>query len=125
MNISESHKQITQLLELTKYGMSLICLLMTAHCGILFLGYDAFIVHVLFVVFVMMTGLRLSKIYKLCWVHRISIVYSMAVVFCITCRRHDIFDHLGIDVQTSRGVMFFLGLIMCALNIWKLTTKKN
>ena len=125
MEQTNIHKTLSQLRRLTKYGMSCICLLMTLHCGLLYFGYDAFTVHLLFWFFVMLMGLKLSQIFGLCWVHKLSVIYSMSVIFCIALRTRHIFDLVGIELKTARLIMFLIGIIMCGLNIWKTTDNSS
>lgn len=119
------HSILQQLRLLTKYGMTGMLLLMTAHCALLYYGYDSFVVHLLFVAFVMLTALSLSRIFRLCWIHKLSIIYSMSVIMCVVMRRHNMFDTLGIDLHIARGVMFHVGILIIILTIWNLLNKKN
>lgn len=123
MNNRDLHSTIKQLQTITKYGMSFICLLMTLHCGLLYFGYDAYFIHVTFPTFIMLIELKLSSIFRLCWTHKIAVIYSTLVIACMIMRRNGVFTTMGWNIQAARYTMFILGIIVCTLNIWKATNK--
>lgn len=100
-----------------------MCVLMTVHCAQLFLGYESLAVHAMFISFLLLLGLKLSQIFNLCFIHKLSVIYSLSVIMCTIARRCGIFELLGIDLHTARGVMFVVGIIICMLNLWRITNK--
>lgn len=123
MEIKDLYKTLQRLKIVTKHGMTSICVLMTAHCGMLFFGYDFIFVHILFWLYIACMGIQLSKVFNLCWVHRLSVVYSMSVIMCVLFQRYGMFEKAGIDIHIFRGIMFALGIIVVCLNIWKMNLK--
>lgn len=126
MNNKKIHKTLQELKIITKYGITGMCLLMTIHCGLLYLGYEIFLVHFSFIAFLCLLGIKLSSIFNLCWVHKINVVYSLSIIICTLMRRIHAFESFGIGINRARVVMFAIGCVIILLNVWKLIkSKKN
>lgn len=119
MNFNDLHHKTEQLRALAKYGISGVAFLATLHCGMLCFGYDVVYVHIAFCIFAMTLGIALSRVFDLCIIHKISVVYIVMVLLCIVMRRHDVFSKLGICLHSARAVMFVIGLIVTVCNITK------
>lgn len=122
--MSNLHTTLRNLQIITKHGVTAFAMLGVVHCGLLYFGYDLFIIHAIACLFFLMLGVSLSQVFGLCWVHKLCVVYACSVLLCIVMRRHNVFDKLNIDITAARGVMFFLGLFLTGLVIWR-TCKKN
>ena len=117
--VQQLRRKLHCLKRMTKYGIFILLLLCVGHCGLLHFGYDLFSVHALFCLFALMLGLTLSKLFGLCWLHRMYVIYISLVLFSVVMRRHDMFEALGIDIHLARGVMFWLGIILVIVTVWK------
>lgn len=118
MDRKEISSKLQQLKLFTIHGMTTMCVLMTAHCGLKFFGIDSYILHLLFWAYVMIMGLLLSRIFNLCWVHKLSVLYTMSVIFYTMIERRFITSEaLAMNIK---GAMFVIGLIVIGLNAWKM-----
>lgn len=119
------HAILKQLKIITKYGVGLICLLMTTHCGLVYFGHDVLWFNAFFPVFLTLLGLKLSSTFGLCWVHKLSVVYTTTVLLCVIMRHYGAFARMGLDIHITRVILFITGLTLCTLNVWKLTDKNS
>lgn len=118
MDRKDISRKLQRLKLFTIHGMTTMCVLMTAHCGLRFFGIDSFFLHIMFWAYVMIMGLLLSRIFNLCWVHKLSVVYTMGVIFYTMFeRRMELPQILALHIK---GAMFVMGLIVIGLNIWKM-----
>ena len=76
-------------------------------------------------IFALALGLRLtlSKVFGLCWVHRLCIIYIFLISFCVATLRHNIFNILGVDIKLIEGLLFGMGMLLIPLTLWKLKNK--
>lgn len=125
MNYNDLHKKTEQLRVLVKYGISGIAIIATAHCGMLCFGLDVVYIHVAFCLFALVLGISLSRVFNLCLVHKVSVVYVVSVLTCIVMRRHGLFEKAGISLHAARCVMFAIGVIISICNIWKIKNNGN
>lgn len=120
MNINDLRHKAEQLRTLVKYGISGIAFIATLHCGMLCFGYDVLYVHLFFCIFAMALGIALSRMFDMCFVHKASVIYIVAVLSCIVLRRHNVFRNADV-LHYSRGIMFVIGIIISFCNLWKMT----
>lgn len=122
-DINEIRRTYQLLKQLVKYGVTILTIMCTAHCGLLVLGYDLIGIHILLCAFLFVLGLCLSKLFGLCWAHKLCVVYTCTVVLCIVFKRHDIFFSLDINLDTIRVIMYAIGLFVIGAIIWKAQEK--
>ena len=118
-NIKETHQTYQLLRQLVKYGMVAIAILCTMHCGLLLMGYDLLVVHITLCSFLFLLGLYLSRLFRLCWVHKACVIYAYLIVLCIALKRYGVFENLEIDISTARMAMLFVGLAIISFLLWK------
>jgi hypothetical protein len=118
-NIREMHQTYQLLRQLVKYGMAAIAVLCTIHCGLLLMDYDLLVVHIALCSFLFLLGLYLSRLFRLCWVHKACVIYAYLVVLCIVLKRYGVFGNLEIDISTARITMLFVGLTIISFLLWK------
>lgn len=118
--IKQLRNKLHCLRRITKYGIFAFLILCVGHCGLLYFGYDLFGIHALFCLFALILGLTLSKMFGLCLLHRMYVVYVSLVLFSAVMRRHNMFSILGIDIHMARGIMFLFGVMLIIATIWRM-----
>ncbi len=122
-DIKEAHQVFQLLRTLVKYGITATTVLCTVHSGLLAMGHDILLVHLLLCGFLLAIGLCLSCFFRLCWVHKACVVYTCSVLVCIVLKRHGILSAWDISVDLMRGVMCVLGTVVLTMVIWKIQGK--
>lgn len=122
-NIKEIKRTLTLLRKITKYGIFLLSFLCTIYCGMIYLGLNLVGIHWLLFSFALVLRLMLSKIFGLCWVHRVCIGYIFAVSLCVSLLNHEKVSVLGLDAQSIHGINFVTGLLLIPLILWKAKNK--
>lgn len=123
INIKDIRSTLTLLRRITKYGVFLLSLMCIIYCGLMYFGYDYFGIHLALFGFALGLRLTLSKVFGLCWVHRLCIIYIFLISFCVATLRHNIFNILGVDIKLIEGLLFGVGLLLIPLTFWKLKNK--
>ena len=122
-DVKEIRRAYQLLRQLVKYGITILTVMCTVHCGLLTLGYDLIGIHILLCSFLFALGLCLSKLFGLCWAHKLCVVYTCTVVLFIVFKRHDIFFNLNISLDMARGAMYAIGIFVISAIIWKAQEK--
>lgn len=122
-NIKEIKRTLTLLSKITKYGIFLLSFLCTIYCGMIYLGLNLFGIHLLLFGFALVLRLTLSKVFNLCWIHKLCVVYVFLVSLCIASSRYDFVMLYGFDVKMLQGIMFAVGVILFLLLLWKAKDK--
>lgn len=98
-----------------KYGLSFFVALLMLHCLCLYQGCNVAIIHIIMVLFALVLGLLLSRLFNMCWVHRLSVMYICGVLMCVALRPFGVF---GEHLQEHRLAAFIAGMAQCGLIIW-------
>lgn len=122
-NTKEIKRTLTRLSKITKYGIFLLSFLCTIYCGMIYLGLNLFGIHLLLFGFALILRLTLSKVFGLCWVHRVCIGYIFAVSLCVSLLNHESIAFLGLNAQHIHGIVFVVGLLLIPLILWKAKDK--
>ena len=123
VNIKDIRSTLTLLRRIIKYGVFLLSLMCIIYCGLMYFGYDYFGIHLALFGFALGLRLTLSKVFGLCWVHRLCIIYIFLISFCVATLRHNIFNILGVDIKLIEGLLFGMGILLIPLTFWKLKNK--
>ena len=123
VNIKDMCSTLTLLRRIIKYGVFLLSLMCIIYCGLMYFEYDYFGIHLALFGFALGLRLTLSKVFGLCWVHRLCIIYIFLISFCVATLRHNIFNILGVDIKLIEGLLFGIGLLLIPLTFWKLKNK--
>ena len=128
--MTDIRKTLTLLKNINKYGifaLTLICIIYLS--PLLFVTTPILIISpvsictILDVAGSLNLRLTLSKVFGLCWVHRLCIIYIFLISFCVATLRHNIFNILGVDIKLIEGLLFGIGLLLIPLTFWKLKNK--
>lgn len=118
-DVKEIRRAYYLLKQLVKYGITLLAIMCTVHCGLLIIGHDLMSIHILLCAFLLILGLCLSHLFGLCWAHKLCVVYTCTVILCIVFKRYDVFFNLDISLEMSRTIMHSIGLFVIGAIIWK------
>lgn len=121
--IRSVHRTYQLLRRLVKYGITALTLVCAIHSGLLTIGHDLLTIHLILCSFLYVVGICLSQLFGLCWVHKACVVYICTTALFIVLNRHDMFAVLGVDVRIVRGIMWFVGLYIAILVLWKMQDK--
>lgn len=121
--MNDIRKTLNLLKNINKYGIFTLTLICIIYCGLMYFGYDYFGIHLALFGFALGLRLTLSKVFGLCWVHRLCIIYIFLISFCIATLRHNIFNILEVDIKLIEGLLFGIGLLLIPLTLWKLKNK--
>lgn len=123
---STTYKRFMQLKMITKYGIFSLAFLSLSYCILyFFLGVEVKRTYILYFLFAMLLRVVLSRAFGLCWIHRACIIYNFLVSISIVTDNETILQLTGFTFHQMMGTFSFIGLILFALVIWKVTIKKN
>lgn len=95
-----------------KYVPIIGTILMTLHVAALLLGYKLFIFELSVLTIVTLMVILWSKVFKFCLIHRLSSLYTIAVLWCCYIERYIGF---GKYLQILRVIFLYLGIILLIL----------
>jgi len=121
--INDIRRTLDLLRNITKYGVFGLTASCIVYCGLMYFNYDLFDIHLLIFGFALVLRLTLSKVFNLCWVHKLCIVYVFLVSLCVATLRHNIVELMGMDIKTIQLIMFVFGLSLIPLVVSKLKNK--
>lgn len=121
--INDIRKTLTLLRRITKYGVFGLTAACIIYCGLMYLGYDIFGIHLLVFGFALALRLTLSKVFNLCWVHKICVIYVFLVSLCVATLRHNIIEIMGMNIKQIQLIMFLFGISLVPLVLIKLKDK--
>lgn len=121
--IRDIHRTYQLLRRLVKYGITMLTVLCAVHSGLLTVGHDLLGIHLLLCSFLYVLGICLSQLFGLCWVHKACVLYICTTVLFIVLNRHSMFPVMNVDIRAARGVMYFVGLYIAILVLWKIRDK--
>ena len=121
--INDIRRTLDLLRNITKYGVFGLTAACIAYCGLMYFNYDLFGIHLLIFGFALVLRLTLSKVFNLCWVHKLCIIYVFLVSLCVATLRHNIVELMGMDIKTIQLIMFVFGLSLIPLVASKLKNK--
>lgn len=122
-NFSDTRRTLKLLRTITKHGIFLLSALCAIYCGLMFFGIDVFGIHLILFGFALVLRLTLSKVFNLCWIHKLCVVYVFLVSLCMASSRCDSVMLYGFDVKILQGIMFAVGVILFLLLLWKAKDK--
>lgn len=106
---------VNKVKKLIKQGIFVLVCVLTLHSGLLIFNYDLIIIHILSCFYALWLGLSLSKLFGLCFTHKLSIVFVFLMLMCIVLNRFNIF---GNYLLLARILMFLFGLFCIGLLIY-------
>lgn len=124
INIKSIRSTLTLLRRITKYGIFLLSLICILYCGLMYFGYDYFGIHLVLFGFALTLRFTLSKIFGLCWVHKLCIIYIFLVSLCIATLSHNIVVIAKLNIKDVEFVLFILGLLLIIPIINKIKDNK-
>lgn len=113
---------LEKLREASTIGIFGMMVLGVIHCGFLVFGYDLFLVHVFACVYALVLGIRLSRLFGMCFTHRCMVYYIFGVLMCIVMNRYGYFCGY---VHEARVAMFTIGLILLFRIVWGTFFRKS
>lgn len=121
--INDIRKTLTLLRRITKYGIFGLAAICIIYCGLMYFGYDIFGIHLLVFGFALALRLTLSKVFNLCWIHKLCVIYVFIVSLCVATLRHNIIEIMGMDIKHIQLIMFLFGVSLVPLVLTKLKDK--
>lgn len=123
-NIS-TYKRFLQLKLITKYGIFSLAFISLIYCILTSMGFYVPWMFIIYYSFAFILRIVLSKAFGLCWIHRTCILYIYLVSLLVVTKPETMLRLIGVEKKEMVGVMGIIGIIIFALVIWKITTKKS
>lgn len=94
---------------LTKYGIVCMAVFFGVHNALMLAGIDHFALHLTGVVFIFILGWQLSNLFRLCWLHKLCVMYMCAIIAVLL---HESYMHCSACVTAIRYLLVSVGLFL-------------
>lgn len=98
-----------RLRSLTKYGIVCMAVFFGVHNALMLAGIDHYLLHLTGVIFLFGLGWQLSNLFRLCWLHKMCVLYICAIIAMLL---HESYMRCSLLVEIFRYALVSIGLFL-------------
>lgn len=98
-----------RLRSLTKYGIVCMAVFFGVHNALMLAGIDHYLLHLTGVIFLFGLGWQLSNLFRLCWLHKMCVMYICAIIAMLL---HESYMQCSVLVEICRYGLVSVGMFL-------------
>lgn len=98
-----------RLRSLTKYGIVCMAVFFGVHNALMLAGIDHYLLHLTGVIFLFGLGWQLSTLFRLCWLHKMCVMYICAIIAMLL---HESYMQCSVLVEICRYALVSVGMFL-------------